>query len=169
MANAEPRHTTSNRYTSKLYQTMKTSYVRSISGINSSLFGAYWSSERKLEQSKRLSELKLSTGTVRTNIPKPKISQPHKNQQLDVNKNNPMYGKHHTEEAKQKMSATRRENYKTGGAEYQAKMVRANPRSRPVITPEGTFPSLSAARRHFGLVSKYSATIRIRQGEWKYS
>ena len=92
----------------------------------------------------------------------------HKKKQRSVDKNNPMYGKHHTETARKAMSLAKQKMVAEGGETRRQIMIKANPRSRPVKTPDGTFLSLSAARRYYGLVSKYSATTRVRRGEWKY-
>jgi hypothetical protein len=48
----------------------------------------------------------------------------------------------------------------------KAKMI-AGPRAKPVETPEGVFPSLTGAAKHFGISRKRGAR-RTKSGEWRY-
>jgi hypothetical protein len=48
----------------------------------------------------------------------------------------------------------------------KAKMI-AGPRAKRVETPEGVFPSLTAAAKHFG-ISRKRGERRERRGEWRY-
>lgn len=134
------------RYTSRLYQRAKAHYIKHISGPNSYMFGV------------------AKTPSIRA-----KISATKKAKGLSVGKNNPMYGKHHTKDTRQAMALSKQKMIVDGGETRRQIMITANPRSRPVRTPGGLlFPSLSAARRHYNLVSKASAIIRIARGEWQY-
>jgi hypothetical protein len=48
----------------------------------------------------------------------------------------------------------------------RAKMI-AGPRAKPVKTPEGVFPSLTAAAEHHGISRKHGAR-RIKSGQWRF-
>jgi hypothetical protein len=48
----------------------------------------------------------------------------------------------------------------------KARMI-AGPRAKPVETPEGVFPSVTAAAKHFGIARKRGER-RVRKGEWRF-
>lgn len=60
----------------------------------------------------------------------------------------------------------RREKMLAAQRAGKAKMP-AGPRAKPVETPEGAFPSLTAAAEHFGIPRKRGARL-VRKGEWRY-
>ncbi len=130
-------------YTGRLYEKMKKSYSKHISGKNSYMYGI----PKTKEQRSKISETRKRTGVAR-------------------GENNPMYGRKHSKESIKKMSLVKKQNMTD---EKRRKMINDNPRSKSVVCHKGqTFPSLSEVGRYYGFVGLTAPRRRISTGEWKF-
>lgn len=98
-------------------------------------------------------------GVPKTEEIKQKISQTRKQQGTGKGEKNPMYGKNHSEESKQKMSTEKRKNIRP-----LADSIKCNPRSVAVTDGVNTWLSISQWARDHGK-DKGSGTRRLLKGE----
>jgi hypothetical protein len=108
-------------------------------------------------------------GVGRSQDTKQKISTTRLDKGLGVGELNPMFGKTHTNESKQKISESRHEMIRNRGEDFRLAAINYNPRSRLVQTDSGTiYPSISEAARCEGFKCAGAGRRRIASGLWKY-
>lgn len=154
------------RPTGRLYAATKRRYVELTRGDNHPLHGVRWSEDRKQKHSALMKRLGVNVGAVRTQATREKISRTRKQAGTGAGERNSMYGKHHTDAAKQQMSQIKKERLTD---EKRSAMILSNPRTRAVQDHLGNvFPSVSAAGRHYGYRGAQGVRARIARGEWTY-
>lgn len=105
-------------------------------------------------------------GVPKSDITKQRISETRIREGTGAGENNPMFGKNHTEDAKQRISNTRKDNWNEDRRQIY---IKCNPKSKQVKTHEGLiFPSLSEAGKYYGFVGLSAPRTRIKNGVWKY-
>lgn len=129
------------KYTSAIYERHRRNFAQYVSGQNSYMYGV----PKTIEQKRKIAKTREING-------------------LNLSENNPMFGKHHTIEAIQKMSMVKKLN----NSGQTSKFIAANPFKKPVTDGIEVFPSVRDCARklqlHRRVIHRYISEGRL----WYY-